>query len=100
MLGTHLRHALDSYLDRSFRMRDRATIMSRPKKFSEHRVVEQAMRVSWSQGYDGTSVADILRATAPDARKADTLPGRRQGSRKSPGLGCPERCKPITHSCN
>lgn len=36
--------------------------MARPRTFDEDRVVEQAMRVFWRQGYEATSIRDIAAA--------------------------------------
>ena len=37
--------------------------MGRPLEFDPERVVDQSMHVFWSQGYDATSLQDLLRTT-------------------------------------
>lgn len=37
--------------------------MARPREFDEREVLLQAMRVFWSQGYESTSLTDLLKAT-------------------------------------
>ena len=38
-------------------------IAGRPRKFDESKVLEKAMQVFWSKGYEATSVADLVAAT-------------------------------------
>jgi TetR/AcrR family transcriptional repressor of nem operon len=40
------------------------TDMARPREFDIDRALEQAMRVFWEQGYQGTSVGDVMEAAA------------------------------------
>lgn len=37
--------------------------MSRPREFEETEVVDKAMRVFWRQGYEGTSLDDLMNVT-------------------------------------
>lgn len=37
--------------------------MARPREFNEDEALLQATRLFWSKGYEGTSMADLLRAT-------------------------------------
>mgnify|MGYP001328507648 CR=1 FL=1 len=36
--------------------------MARPREFSETKVLEQAMEVFWTKGYEATSLVDLIRA--------------------------------------
>jgi TetR/AcrR family transcriptional regulator, transcriptional repressor for nem operon len=37
--------------------------MSRPREFDEARVLDAVLQTFWAQGYDGTSIDDLLRTT-------------------------------------
>lgn len=37
--------------------------MGRPREFDEREVLERALETFWSQGYDGTSIQDLVKAT-------------------------------------
>jgi len=53
--------------------------MGRPRGFDEERALHAAMELFWQQGYDGTSLSDLVRATGASRASLYQLWGDKQG---------------------